>query len=224
MVLEPLADGVWVARAPFRFLTFAIGTRMSVVRLPDGGLLLHSPIAPDSALRAELDALGPVRHIVCPNLFHHVFAGPMLEAYPEARLYAPAQLRKKRPELRVDRDFVEGPCSEWGGALEGVRVQGSMLDETVLFHGATGTLISADFLEYFERCDEAWTRGYLKLAGVYQRVTWNRLLRLVYRDRKAARASIDRILEFPIERVVIAHGDVITKHARAAVREGFAWL
>lgn len=99
-----------------------------------------------------------------------------------------------------------------------------MLDETVLFHPATGTVISSDLLEYFEQCDETWTRLYLKAAGVYQRPTWNRFLRLIYRDRKAARRSIDRILEWPIERVVIGHGDVITKDAQAAVRESFTWL
>lgn len=197
---------------------------MTVVRLPDGSLLVHSPIPLDDELRAELDALGPLRHVVCPNVFHHLSAAPFLAAYPDAELTAPKALRAKRPDLRIDHELGEKLPAAWGSALTAIHVDGSMLDETVLFHPATGTVISSDLLEYFEQCDETWTRLYLKAAGVYQRPTWNRFLRLIYRDRKAARRSIDRILEWPIERVVIGHGDVITKDAQAAVRESFTWL
>jgi hypothetical protein len=35
-----------------------------VVRLSDGSLWVHSPVALDGELRAGLDALGPVKHIV----------------------------------------------------------------------------------------------------------------------------------------------------------------
>ena len=62
--LNAIADGVWVVPAPLRFMgIFAIGTRMTVIRAGDG-LVLHSPIAIDEALKAEVDALGPVRHVV----------------------------------------------------------------------------------------------------------------------------------------------------------------
>lgn len=224
MTLEPLCEGIWTARAPLRFLTFAIGTRMTVVRLPDGGLLVHSPIALDASLRAELDALGPVRHVVSPNLYHHLYAKPLLDAYPEAVLHAPDALAKKRRDLRVHRALGASAAPDWGGAITTVPIEGSLLNETVLFHAPSGTLISADLLEYFESCDELWTRTYLRVCGVYQKPTWNRLLRILYRDPKAARRSIDRLLELPIERIGIAHGDVITRDARDALREGFAWL
>ena len=49
-------------------------------------------------------------------------------------------------------------------------------------------------------------------------------MRFAYRDRKAARASIDRILEWPFERVVIAHGKLILHDAHISVERGFAWL
>ena len=46
-------------------------TRMTVVRLASGGLWLHSPTQISDGLRAELDALGPVRHLVSPNRIHY---------------------------------------------------------------------------------------------------------------------------------------------------------
>jgi hypothetical protein len=55
-------------------------------------------------------------------------------------------------------------------------------------------------------------------------ITWSPLLRVVYRDRKAARACIDRLLQWPFQHVVIAHGRPILHDARALVERGLAWL
>src|SRR5207253_182649 len=46
-------------------------TRMAVIRLSGGGLFLWSPIPLTDGLRAEVDALGEVSHIVAPNSLHH---------------------------------------------------------------------------------------------------------------------------------------------------------
>lgn len=43
-------------------------------------------------------------------------------------------------------------------------------------------------------------------------------------DRRAARAALDRILAWPIERVLIAHGELATANGAAFVRRAFAWL
>ena len=40
---------------------------MSVVRLRDGGLLVHSPLSLGQATREEIDALGPVRALAAPQ-------------------------------------------------------------------------------------------------------------------------------------------------------------
>src|SRR3712207_6901152 len=60
-------------------------TRMSVVRLSGegGALWLHSPVALDRRLREDLEGLGRVRFVVCPNLGHHMFAGEYVAAYPD---------------------------------------------------------------------------------------------------------------------------------------------
>ena len=51
-----------------------------VVRLPDGRLFLHSPIAPSDDLAREVEALGPVAYLVAPNKFHHLFVSPLLNS------------------------------------------------------------------------------------------------------------------------------------------------
>jgi hypothetical protein len=47
---------------------------------------------------------------------------------------------------------------------------------------------------------------------------------MVYLNRRKARQSVEQLFEWPFERVILAHGDVIADNAREAVRGGLAWL
>lgn len=86
--LKPLGRGLWIGEGPVVpfFAGFPYPTRMVVIRLGDGGLFVWSPVALTDTLRAEMDALGPVRHLVSPNLLHHLYLG---EVAPE--LFQPAR-------------------------------------------------------------------------------------------------------------------------------------
>lgn len=97
--LERLADDLWVAERPQSFYGLPVGTRMTVMRLSGGRLLLHSPVALDAELRAELDALGQVLYAVAPNRVHHLYAGYVAKLYPQARLWVAPGLERKRPDL-----------------------------------------------------------------------------------------------------------------------------
>jgi hypothetical protein len=94
----------------------------------------------------------------------------------------------------------------------------------VFFHVPTRTLITSDLVENFDSSPHWPTRTYLKLSGLQGNITWSPPLRFLYRDRTLARESIDHILEWPFERVVIAHGNIILENARESVERGFAWL
>ena len=85
-MLRKLAENLWVEERSQRFYGLEVGARMTVMRLADESLLLHSPVSLDPQLRRELDSLGAVRYAVAPNRFHHLYAGEVAKAYPEARL------------------------------------------------------------------------------------------------------------------------------------------
>ncbi|MZR64433.1 DUF4336 domain-containing protein [Alcanivorax sp. DP30] len=222
--LKPLTDNIWHAAIPHTFMGLHVGSRMTVVKLSTGGLLLHSPIPVDDALAAELATLGEVKHIVCPNLFHHVFAADVKARYPQAILHGPQKLAAKRKDLSLDAVLTEVPHPDWGNDFELVFIEGSMLNETVFYHRATQTLIAADLIENFHQCDHGFTRWYLKLGGLWKKPGWHPILRLVYLNRRKARASITRILDWPVENLSLAHGDVITGHARNQLYLGLRWL
>jgi Domain of unknown function (DUF4336) len=101
-VKELVPDRLWIREMPLRLFGVELGTRMSVVRLSGegDGLWLHSPVALDRPLREELDELGRVRFVVCPNRGHHMFAGEYFAAYPDASFYAAPGLLEKGPISR----------------------------------------------------------------------------------------------------------------------------
>src|SRR5262245_38121008 len=101
--LTPFADGVWLDTAPVNIVGMPLTSTMTVLRLGDGSLLLHSPIAMTVERRAAVEALGPVLHLYAPNTFHHLALGEWASAFPTAKIHAPAGLRKKRRDLRIDR-------------------------------------------------------------------------------------------------------------------------
>jgi len=226
-LLRPFAPGLLVAEGPtVSFLGFPYPTRMAVMALPRG-LFVWSPIALTPALRAEVDALGEVRWLVTPNKLHHLFLSAWKAAYPDALLYAPPGLRRKRKDLAFDADLGDAPDPAWAAEIDQVLVHGSFaLTEAVFFHRASGTAIVGDLIQRFPPDWFYGWRGFMmRLSGLVAPdagapLDW----RTSFLDRTAARAALARILAWPIERVLIAHGESACTDGAAFMRRGFAWL
>src|SRR3954463_6820345 len=116
-MLRELAANLWVYDQPLRFYGIAVGTRMTIVRLDDGALWLHSPVRPTPELRAAADALGPVRWLIAPNRWHHLYVGDWQAAYPAAQIYGAPGLAKKRPDLTMAGVLDETAPPGWAGQI-----------------------------------------------------------------------------------------------------------
>jgi hypothetical protein len=119
--LTQIRPDVWLAERPF-FPTLPgmtstdVGGKMAVVRLADGGLWVHSPVALDEPLRLALAELGPVKHIVTPNTEHQKWAPDWIRAYPDATSYACPGLRERKPEVGWTRSVgAPGDGHPFGG-------------------------------------------------------------------------------------------------------------
>jgi hypothetical protein len=222
-MLKPIAPELWCAIHRFKSMGLELSSRMTVVRFPDRSLWLHSPIALNDALKAELNALGRVRWIVAPNLAHHLFAGDALAAYPEAELWGAPGLKKKRPDLTSMRPLPREPLAEWASELDQVLVEGMpLVRETVWFHKSSGTLIATDLCMWFQGEWPWLSRVYGHLNGVMNGLAVSRLVRLVTRDKPAAAGSCLRILAWPIKRVVMAHDSIVEVNAKKQLAQALA--
>ncbi|CAE7400250.1 unnamed protein product, partial [Symbiodinium necroappetens] len=150
-VLTALNTDLWVAERPFIWNSIDVGGKMAVVRLPDGGLWVHSPVELDEELREALEQLGPVRHIVSPNFEHVKWAAQWKAAFPDATLWGTPGMKDKFPKIPFD---IELPSSgsapaEWGGALllcfadcERTPLLGTpFFNEVLFYHVASETLM-----------------------------------------------------------------------------------
>lgn len=223
--MRQLAEDLWVVDRPLRFNGLALGTRMSIVRLRDGSLFLHSPVALDDDLRAALLRLGTPRHAIAPNRFHHLFIGDYRRAFPQVRLYAAPGLPEKRRDLAFDAVLSDEPEPQWAEALDQACFKGlPVVSEVVFHHRPSRTLLMCDLA--FNLGPEAplMTRIALRMVGGYGRLGPTRVEKLLIRDRAAARASLGRILAWDFDRVIVTHGTVLESGGREALRSGYRWL
>lgn len=225
--LEPLAEDIWTARGLLKQMGGALcfSLRMTVVRLPDGSVVLWSPIPMDDELAGAITALGPVRHLVAPNGFHHLYAKAAKARFPDATLWLSPALEKKRADLWADGKPLTQTPPAWDGNLELLTLQGApMVDEVVAFHRPSATLIATDLL-FNEHHPKGWlTPLVLRMTGAHKRLAQSRLLRFVTKDKAAAGQSYRKLLQFPFTTLIIAHGDILTEDARPRTAAALSWL
>ena len=224
-MLRALAEDLWVREQPLRFYGVEVGTRMTVVRLADGALWLHSPVRPTAELRAAIDALGPVRWLVAPNRWHHLYVGDWLAAYPGAAAYGAPGLAAKRKDLTLAGVLDDQAPAGWAGQIDQLARQGApVMSEVVFLHRRSRTLIASDSAHNFADGTPAGTRAFFSLLGGWRGFRTTLLDRVVTRDRAAARASVERMLAWDFNRVVVCHGAVLDTGGREALARAYAWL
>lgn len=222
--LTALAPDLWVASRPLPLVVGDIGTRMTVIRLRDGSLFLHSPVALDGATREALDALGPVRAVVAPSLVHHFYVGEYGAAYPQATLYAAPGLETKRADVPFAAVLEDEPPAQWADQLEQHVFRGApIMNEVVFFHPPTRTLLLTDLCFNVVRPFRGRARFFVRLVGA-RGFGPHRIVRFGIRDRLAAQTSLQRILEWDFDRIVVTHGDVLESGGHAAMQAAFSWL
>ena len=193
-------------------------THMTVVRLPGGELVLHSPIPADDDLVAEVTRLGRIAHVVAPCLYHHLYVASWSARVPEARVYGAPGLADKRSDLRIDEVLGDEVPDAWRGVLDQILIRGQpTLNEVVFFHRASRALIVADLLFNVLRPRTFMTGLVLRAMGTHKCLAQSRLWRRYIRDEAAVRASMTRLLAWDFDRLLPAHGDPVGPGARSAI-------
>ena len=227
---KPFAPDVWLVDGD---LGPGVPVRMTVIRLPDRSLLLHSPTRLTPKLRAALEALGPIRHLVAPNSVHWLFAKDWQDALPEARMYGAPGLRERkqvrRAGLRIDEVLGDDPPAAWGGAIDQVVVPGGAgFREAVQFHRPSRTVLTTDLVHNFEPRKLPWVLRPLAwlLGNASPASRAPAHLRALVRlgPTAAQRAAARRIVQWHPDRLVMTHGAPITLNPAERLRASLAWL
>ena len=233
-VLKPLGREIWSADGPVVRMRYVLGslpftTRMTVARLPDGRLWLHSPVALTAGLRAEIGAMGRVAALVAPNRLHWMALRDWQLAFPQAVTWGAPGVAEMAAKggFRIDHVLKATPPPEWGGSIAQVLVPGGFMTEAVFLHRASRTLIVSDLIENFEpgRVRSWFLRQVMRLGGALDpHGSTPRDLRLTFLGRRTeVRAAVEVMLGWAPERVVLAHGRPYLRDGTAELRRAMAW-
>ena len=218
--LEP---GVWVLD---RKLQLPGGPRLpsrsTILRLESGALLVISP--PPLSESSGIDALGTVEQVVLPTGLHHLFAAEFPARYPDARLFAAPGLHERVPGLPPAQVLEAGMPGPWPGELElAVLAPARGISEVVFFHLRSGTLILTDIAFNLTNIERPFERIFWRLFGVPKAFGPTRNARLVLlRDHAAASRCLSQAARWPIQRIVVAHGEAVEQNAKSEFLRAFA--
>ncbi|WP_162906527.1 DUF4336 domain-containing protein [Algihabitans albus] len=217
-----VAGSIWSFRHKVRIGPLSIPVRSTIVKLTDGRLWIASPPKPTPDLLEALDGIGPIGYVVAPNLQHHSFFAEFLAEVPDAEGYLAPGLPEKISAPSNCRILAE---QDWADELPGVFIEGlPVLNETVWIHRATGSLIVTDLLFDFGADNPLLLRLMARLLGVDRRLGMSWTMKRAVKDRTAFGHSLDRIMSHRIDRVIMAHDQIIEGDVTDQLTAAWSWL
>lgn len=229
-MLREIDRNIWVGERQLKFLGLEVGTRMTVIRLDNGELIIISPIDVDETTIQQINALGHVTTIIAPNCYHHLFLNNFKSIYPNAEIWVAPGLDLKRPDITSDRIFNE--CGKVGNSNEieyllfaGFQTLGignsGILNEIVFWHRESQTLILTDTAFHFDVSFPWQTRLIAKVLGGDRSLEPTLLEKLASRDKERVKQSIQKVLCWDFERVIMAHGSIIERDGKRQLQAGY---
>lgn len=226
MSILNIANDLWTVESRVRFVGQRLPARMVVVRLRDGSLFVHSPVEADARLEAELEVLGPVRHLVAPSKYHHLWLGDWVKRYPDATVYGAPGLPEKRKDVAFAHVLGDEAPASWAAELDQLVFAGlPIFNEVVFLHRASRSLLVTDLVFNIHEVDGLLAPVLLRLNRMWGRFGPSRALGIMMRlNRDAARHGIESILRWDFERVVMSHGRILNSGGRQALESAFSFL
>ncbi len=222
-MLSSFTDDVWTDTRQAKFYGVECGSRMTIVKLRSGGLFVHSPVGLDDETRAQVDALGEVRAVVAPSLFHHLHVGAWMAAYPKAHFAACPGLEWKRPDLAWTSVLGDQPHPIWADELGQVYFSSRRENEVDFHLPRQKTFLCADALLNIGTLPGLGSRIASKLMGNHAPgVGWMEYI--MVRNRQLARRQVDRILAWEFDKAILSHGAMVESGAHEVVRSAYAWV
>nr|WP_086939985.1 DUF4336 domain-containing protein [Thaumasiovibrio occultus] len=227
--MKQLADNLWIFDGEsVTFMALPFATRMTIVRLDDGALWVHSPIKLTETIRQQLSSLGEVKYLIAPNRLHHLFIDAWLKAYPDAQSYGTDEVIKKRKDLRFDASLNQAQEWPWQKEIDQLLFTGSFaMEEAIFFHRGSSTLIVTDLIENVSGDTfKPWQKYVAKRVGILapngkMPLDWR--LSFVF-GKSTARAHINRIISWRPSAIVMSHGEIIEQDAEHFLKTSFSWL
>jgi hypothetical protein len=228
--LQEFANGIWLADGPVvRDMGAYFTTRMTIVKLSDGSIWISSPVPLSFAVLKEISELGNVRYLIAATPRHIWRLDLWHTLFPEAELWAsrPTLFTLQKGHLPISGYLSDTPANAWRADFEQLAFQGNpLLSEVLFFHRNTHTVLLDDLIMRNPVMEgKTLTNLIFKLGGVQGPdggVTLD--MKMTFLNRNLARQSLERLLSWDFDKLIIAHGECIESGAKQYIKRAFRWL
>lgn len=228
--MQAFAQNVWIVDGPnVRDFGVLFPTRMIVVKLANGSVWVDSPVSVPFDTLERITDLGDVRYLVAATPRHVWRLSAWHALFPEAQLWVPrtSPLTLKKGRLPLTGVLKDAPQSDWADDFDQLAFQGNpLIEEVLFFHKASRTVILDDLIQNHQRVKgKPFLNALFKLAGVASPQGGVPIdIRLSFTQRNLARRSLEKLLIWDFDKLIIAHGACIEKDAKSFVEQAFHWL
>jgi hypothetical protein len=214
---------------PVRDMGVMFTTRMAAVKLSDGSMWVNSPVFVPFDTLKRITELGPVRYLLAATPRHVWRLAAWHALFPAAQLWAPrpTPFTFKKGHLPLTGILGDEPPQAWKDDFGQLAFKGNpLIEEVLFFHKQSRTVILDDLIQIHPMLKgKPFRNALLKIGGVASPDGGVPLdIRLSFTNRDRARQSLEKLLSWDFDKLVIAHGVCIEKDAKPFVERTFRWL
>ena len=147
--------------------------------------------------------------------------------YPAAQVWASPDFSARHPDIAVDATLTNDADPYWRGDMDHCVIEGhAILDEVAFLHKRSKTLIMTDLIQKHDAAGETWLwRGVKGMAGILGNDGGVPVdIRLSVRDKAAMQRSVETVLGWDFDNLIIAHGHCRQGGAKDDMRRAFRWI
>jgi len=228
--LQAFAKNIWLVEGSnVRDMGIMFTTRMTIVKLANGSVWIESPVPVPFETLKRITELGPVKYLVAATPRHVWRLERWHTLFPAAQLWTsrPTPFTLKQGQLSLTGILGDVPQPDWADDFDQLAFQGNpLIEEVFFFHKESHTVILDDLFQIHPIVKgKPFRNALFKLEGVaspYGGVALD--MKMSFTNRNLARQSLEKLLSWDFDKLIIAHGICIEKDAKPLLERAFRWL
>ncbi len=206
--IKKIDEGLWCLESYFLSLGCRGSLRMTILKT-QSGLLLYSPVELDAEIVDSIRALGAVTDIVAPNKMHHMYLRPCVATFPEANCWVAEGLLEKIGSVEGAQIITPDALFGNDSSIKKFTLTGHRIQETMIFHEPSQTLITADLLYNYQSEQYPAEKLFFRMIGNYGKPNVAFYHRFSVKDKSSIQSMIDTVTRWPIKRIIMSHGRIV---------------